>query len=118
MIRRLALAFLLVASSTAAQEAQPSVQLPADLARVLRDYERAWGGKDAAALSRLFAEDGYVLPNGGAPVKGRAAIEQHYKGAGGPLFLRAFSYAAEGSVAYILGGYTGNEGAADTGSLR
>jgi ketosteroid isomerase-like protein len=96
---------------------EPSVQLPPELARVLRDYEAAWSGKDARALAQLFAEDGYVLPNGSAPVKGRAAIERHYTGSGGPLFLRAFAYATEGSVGYILGGYAGEKGRPDIGKF-
>jgi hypothetical protein len=41
--------------------ALPSIELPAALDRVLRDYERAWQARDAAALSALFAEDGFVL---------------------------------------------------------
>lgn len=121
MIRRCAPLFVLVllSASVAAQEpaAQPSIELPPDIARVLRDYEKAWGSRDAGALARLFADDGYVLPNGGAPVKGRAAIERHYTGSGGPLFLRAFAYSAEGSTGYILGGYTGTQGAPDNGKF-
>ena len=118
MIRRCLLAFVLLATPAAGQEpVQPSIELPADLARVLRDYEQAWSARDAAALARLFADDGYVLPNGGAPVKGRQAIERHYTGSGGPLFLRAFAYAAEGSVGYILGGYTSRAGGADVGKF-
>lgn len=111
MFRRLLLALVLLGGPVAAQEpaAQPSVELPADLARVLRDYEQAWGKRDAAALARLFAEDGYVLPGGNPPVKGRAAIERHYTGSGGPLFLRAFAHATEGAVGYILGGYNGQQ---------
>ena len=77
---------------------QPSVSLPAELDRVLRDYESAWGAKDAARLSRLFAEDGFVLPAGSPPVRGRAAVETFYNGHGGPLFLRAFAYATDGKV--------------------
>lgn len=122
MFRPLMLACVLAGPPALAQEpaapVQPSVELPADLARVLRDYEQAWGGKDAPALARLFAEDGYVLPNGGAPVRGRAAIERHYTGSGGPLFLRAFAYAAEGPVGYILGGYSGQrQGGPDDGKF-
>jgi ketosteroid isomerase-like protein len=121
MFRRLTLALVLLAPPVAAQgpaaAPQPSVELPADVARVLRDYEKMWGAKDAAGLARLFAEDGYVLPNGGAPVHGRAAIERHYAGAGGPLFLRAFAYATEGVVGYIIGGYTGRQGAPDDGKF-
>jgi ketosteroid isomerase-like protein len=95
----------------------PAVELPAELDRVLTDYEKAWSARDAKALAALFAEDGYVLASGRPPVKGRAAIETHYQGQGGPLFLRAFAYAAEGSVGYILGGYTGEEGKEDDGKF-
>lgn len=121
MFRRVVLALVLTASPVAAQEQaaapEPSIELPSDLARVLRDYEKMWGGRDAAGLARLFTDDGYVLPNGGGPVKGRSAIERHYTGSGGPLFLRAFAYATDGSVGYILGGYTGEQGAPDTGKF-
>jgi ketosteroid isomerase-like protein len=94
-----------------------TVELPRELDRVLTDYETAWSARDAKALAALFAEDGYVLASGRPPVKGRAAIETHYQGQGGPLFLRAFAYAAEGSVGYILGGYTGEEGKQDDGKF-
>jgi hypothetical protein len=40
------------AQSNPAAERMPSVDLPTVLDRVLRDYERAWGGGDAAALAR------------------------------------------------------------------
>jgi ketosteroid isomerase-like protein len=110
-----------VASIAGAQQEtpvpQPSVVLPADLARVLRDYEAAWSARDAAGLARLFAEDGWVLPNGGTPVRGRAAIEKYYTGHGGPLALRALGYGVEGSVGYIIGGYAGTAGAPDDGKF-
>ena len=96
---------------------EPSVKLAPELARVLTDYEAAWRGRDAAALARLFAEDGYVLPNGGAPVKGRAAIERHYAKAGGPLALRAIAFGAEGDVGYIIGGFALKEGEPDMGKF-
>ena len=35
----------------------PSVTLPAPLARVMTDYEKAWGAQDAAGLAALFTED-------------------------------------------------------------
>lgn len=118
MFRRLLVAFVLLAVPAAGQEAAPpSIELPPAVARVLRDYERAWGSKDAAGLAQLFAEDGYVLPNGHAPVKGRAAIERHYAGSGGPLFLRAFAYATDGAVGYVLGAYTSRPGGPDGGKF-
>ena len=95
----------------------PSVSLPAELDRVLRDYETAWTAKDAARLARLFAEDGFVLSGGSTPVRGRAAIETFYTGHGGPLFLRAFAYASEGKAGYIIGGYTGTAGSPDEGKF-
>lgn len=96
---------------------QLSVQLPADLARVLTDYETAWRSRNAAALARLFAEDGFVLPNGLLPIKGRAEIERYYTGMGGPLSLRAIAFAAEGRVGYIIGGYAREKGEADVGKF-
>jgi ketosteroid isomerase-like protein len=123
-IGRLAQLFVLLGVATAAVAAQapdvpppPTVELPPELARVLRDYEAAWTRRDAAALARLFTEDGFVMANGRPPVRGRSAIEQHYTGAGGPLALRAFAFASEGSVGYILGGFSSERGAPDAGKF-
>ena len=98
-------------------ESLPSVELPAELDRVLRDYEKAWEARDAAALAALFAEDGFVLANGRPPVRGRTAIEAHYAGQGGPLVLRALAYAAEGPVGYVIGGYARRRGELDAGKF-
>lgn len=95
----------------------PSISLPAELDRVLRDYEKAWGARDAAGLAALFAEDGFVLQGGKPPVRGRSAIRAAYEGHGGPLVLRAFAFGAEGATAFILGGYAGKAGDADDGKF-
>ena len=105
------------APTAAPGDSTPSVTLPPALDRVLRDYERAWTARDAAGLSALFAEDGFVLQLGRPPVRGREAIRAAYAGAGGPLRLRAFAYATSGDVGYILGGYAGGTGAADDGKF-
>jgi ketosteroid isomerase-like protein len=90
----------------AGADSLPSVTLPPALARVLRDYERAWLAGDAAALAALFAEDGFVLQGGRPPVRGRAAIQAAYAGQGGaPLRLRALAYATGDTVGYIIGAY-------------
>ena len=60
----------------------PTVPLPAELGRVLTDYEAAWQQKNARALAGLFAEDGFVLSSGAPAVRGRAAIEKHYTARG------------------------------------
>src|SRR5262245_28926743 len=98
-------------------ETQPSVELPPTLARVLRDYEQAWERKNAQGLAELFAEDGFVLSRGAPPVRGRAAIQKHYTGQGGPLALRAFAFATDGSIGYILGGYAPEVGKPDSGKF-
>jgi len=124
VVASLAVASLAVTATASAQPTSapagapvslPAVTLPPELDRVLRDYERAWGARDAGALSALFAEDGFVLQGGRAPVRGRAAIREAYRGSGGPLRLYAFAFARAGDVGYILGGYgepgtTGDEG--------
>ena len=108
-----------IALSATSPEAQPipAATLPPALARVLVDYERAWQNKDAAALAALFAEDGFVLSSDTQPVRGRGDIERHYKGAGGPLALRAFAYATEGPVGYIIGGFARRPGEPDVGKF-
>jgi ketosteroid isomerase-like protein len=107
---------LLAASSVAAQD-PPSVELPAPLARVLRDYEQAWTGKDPAKLASLFTEDGFVLANRKPAVRGHAAIREAYKDAGGPLALRAMAYSIDGNTGYIIGAYGESATAADTGKF-
>jgi ketosteroid isomerase-like protein len=97
--------------------ALPSVALPPELDRVLRDYERAWRAHDAAALAALFAEDGFVMSNGNPPVRGREAIRTAYTNSGGPLALRALAWETEGKVGYIIGGFGRQEGSLDTGKF-
>ena len=96
---------------------EPSVELPPELARVLTDYEAGWKAGDAAALANLFAEDGFVLSNGGPPVKGRAAIQKLYTRNGSPLSLRAFAFATNGDTGYIIGGFSGERGKPDNGKF-
>ncbi|HYS53143.1 MAG TPA: DUF4440 domain-containing protein [Thermoanaerobaculia bacterium] len=96
---------------------EPTVTLPPDLARVLTDYEAGWRNGDGAALASLFTEDGFVLPNGNPPVRGRGAIREYYKGPGGPLVLRALAFATDGPVGYIIGGFARQQGQPDVGKF-
>ena len=98
-------------------ERLPSVTLPPELARVLRDYERAWTGSDPAGLAALFTPDGFVLGNGRPPVRGRAAIQAGYANAGGTLRLRAMSYATDDTVGYIIGAYAYEDALQDAGKF-
>ena len=95
----------------------PTATLPAEIERVLRDYERGWRAGDEAALAALFAEDGFILQNGRPPVRGRAAIQRAYAESEGPLRLRALEYAADDNVGWIVGAYGYGEGDADMGKF-
>ena len=96
----------------------PSVALPPQLDRVLRDYERAWRSGDARSLAALFSVDGFVLPNGRAPVRGRDAIARHYTGqGGGDLRLRALAYATADTIGYIVGAYGYGDTQGDMGKF-
>jgi ketosteroid isomerase-like protein len=120
VVLAISVAFWASVSAAAEQPAgsqEPGVKLPPELARVLTDYETAWRAGDGAALARLFDADGFVLPDGGPAVKGRAAIQQYYKGPGGPLVLHAFASATEGAVGYIIGGFARQEGQPDVGKF-
>lgn len=95
----------------------PSVTLPPELDRVLRDYEVAWKASDAAGLAQLFADGRVVMTNSGRAVKGREAVRQMYANGGGPLALRAVAYATDDSVAHIIGGYSLRLGEGDAGTF-
>lgn len=98
--------------------ALPSIALPAELDRVLRDYERAWHGSDVAALVALFTDDGFVLQPDRPPARGRAALAEVYRGqGGGDLRLRALAFAVEDSVGYIIGAYGYGDNSTDIGKF-
>lgn len=100
-----------------AAPALPSVELPRELARVLRDYEKSWQARDPAALAMLFTEDGFVMASGKPPVRGRAAIREAYAGAGGPLLLRALAWSTSRDTGYIIGGFRTEVSAPDMGKF-
>jgi ketosteroid isomerase-like protein len=123
-MRKLAIAVFLVLAWSSLTSAQvpatqpfPSVVLPPELDRVLRDYEKAWRARDAAALASLFTEDGFVLSNGKPPVRGRLAIGQAYSDGGGPLALRALAYSVDGATGYIIGAYAATQDSPDEGKF-
>ena len=107
----------LLALPVSAVEPLPSVKLPPELDRVLRDYEHAWHAHDPDALSTLFAEDGFVLASTQPPVRGRAAIRDAYAHAGGDLALRALAYETHGPVGYIIGAFGKRPGDPDSGKF-
>lgn len=95
----------------------PTVTLPAELDRVLRDYEKSWRARDPKGLASLFTADGFVLSGGRPPVRGREAIETRYTGQGGPLHLRAIAFATDDTVGYIVGTYGGTQAEINEGKF-
>ena len=60
----------------------------AEVDDVLRRYEQAYNAKDAAALARVYTEDGVFASASGPVVRGRAELEKFWSRAmGGPLTL-------------------------------
>jgi len=116
-VSRVVLGVLLLWPAAGAAADLPTQELPGPLARVLRDYEDAWRRKDPAALAALFTEDGFVMSPGHPAIRGRAAIAAHYEGQGGPLTLRAYDFAVEGSAGFVLGGYARAAGEPDLGKF-
>ncbi|HET9314729.1 MAG TPA: nuclear transport factor 2 family protein [Vicinamibacteria bacterium] len=119
----IAVSGLLFAGALAAQappagrDALPSVTLPPEIDRVLRDYERGWRSHDASALAALFTDDGFVLSNGRPPVRGRSSIAEAYARAGGELNLRPIAYATDGSLGHVIGVYSHGAGQPETGKF-
>lgn len=112
LIAVVALVATILPSSAAGQAASgtdtmPTVTLPAELDRVLRDYEKSWRARDPKGLASLFTADGFILSGGRPPIRGREAVEARYTGQGGPLHLRAIAYATDDTVGYIVGTYGG-----------
>lgn len=119
---------LLLGTSLAAQNPQappapgppppplPSITLPPELDRVLRDYERHWRAGDEQALAALFTPDGFV-PTGRGWVRGSDGIRKTYENFSGDLRLRGLAYAVADTVGYIVGGYRYGDGEGDGGKF-
>ena len=95
---------------------EPSINLPPELDRVLRDYERHWKAKDGEALAALFTEDGFIAR--GPWIRGRDAIRAAYgTSSGGDLRLRALAHATSDTVGYIVGAFRYGEATTDGGKF-
>lgn len=114
----LCIAALAASAPFASAQQLPSVQLPPELDRVLRDYEKGWTANKPAEVAALFTADGMALPNGSPPAKGAEQITAAYaRAAGQPLALRALHYSTSGDMAYIIGGFASEAGKPDGGKF-
>ncbi len=98
-------------------QAFPTVDLPLDVERVLRDYEQAWTGGDSRGLADLFTQDGFALRPRRPPVRGHAAILRTYENVCGNLALRALDFAVSDSIGYIVGAFAAEPGDPDIGKF-
>ena len=110
-------ALTLTLASCATPPGRASDALPARFEAILRSYEAAWQARDAAALTDLFTEDGWVMSSGRPPAHGHDAIAKRYQGSGGPLALRCLHWEQQGDLAIILGGYGRSRGKPDSGKF-
>jgi hypothetical protein len=119
LVLGLLLAAQFACSNVLAQDVDlfPSVQLPSELERVLRDYETNWREGNPEGLANLFTRDGFVLSSSQLPVRGRPAIKERYANTSGNLSLRALSFEISDSLGYIVGGYSYDPTAGDTGKF-
>jgi hypothetical protein len=119
----LAAGILALASTGTTRSAQAqempivAVELPQELAAVLRAYEAGWTARDADALAALFTADGFILRPNLPPVRGREAIRKSYTGVGGPLVLRGYAHAVSDTIGYIIGGFGVAEDGPDVGKF-
>ncbi|HEX6904137.1 MAG TPA: amidohydrolase family protein [Thermoanaerobaculia bacterium] len=87
---------------------QPAVELPEDLARLLRDREKGWN--DKAALTALYTEDSLVLTRDPSWIRGRDEVIDHMS----TLYARPYritpvASGTEGSTGYVAGYFTRGE---------
>jgi hypothetical protein len=80
-----------------------AVPLPPDFTAILRAYERAYAGRDSAALADLFAADGFLLRPGAAMRQGGASIAGTLAAEGGALTLVPVAFERADSAGFIIG---------------
>lgn len=89
----------------------PAVELPADLARLLREREKGWN--DQPAIARLYTEDSLILEIQDSQwIQGHAEVTEHVATRfARPYRMTPISYGMDGSAGHIAGYFTRGEGA-------
>lgn len=84
--------------------------LRAEIEQRNQEFMDAFNRGDAAGVAAAYTDDARVLPPGGNPVSGRAAIEQFWKGAMGTgireVGLQTETVESAGDLAYEIGSAT------------
>lgn len=81
-----------------------------ELGQMNRDFASALNAKDAKAAAALYAEDAVLIPPGEPLVRGRAAIEEYWRGAiesGGirDVSVQTMDALSSGSLGYETGSF-------------
>ncbi len=76
--------------------------------RFAREFEAAFARGDTAAITSFYTEDALIMPPDSAPVRGRPAIEQRYRGMREQRGITALAFhpqevVASGDLAYEVG---------------
>jgi uncharacterized protein (TIGR02246 family) len=90
-------------SSAADVRRQFEAEARQQVSALLMDYESAWGSRDVAALSRLYAGNATLYPAASPMLTGRAVIKDYFRAflpAAEPLRTRMIEFRASGDMAF------------------
>jgi uncharacterized protein (TIGR02246 family) len=113
----------MVSASPAADEQTPArAGLNADIVKVAETYRRAVIAGDARAAAATYRDDAMELGPCGPPLKGRAAIEEHYRRLFQNVKFSSFTFShleatADGNLGYAAGTYEETAGPDGTSSM-
>ena len=106
-MRKLAVAVTLAATLVFAGTIQSQTKTDPALNKLAAEWAAAFNARNASKIALLYADDAVVMPPNKPMVKGRAAIEAHFKGEieQGPtnFQLNPFESAISGSQAFEVG---------------
>jgi uncharacterized protein (TIGR02246 family) len=99
-----------VASAQAQSASMSHFKIEPAIVRASDDYLKAVLAGDARAVAAVYRDDAIEMPNGAAPVKGRAAIEQRYREMFKGVKLETFTFThieafVEGDLGFDAGTY-------------
>ena len=113
------LAAMVSARTSAAERAAAPAQLNAEIVKTADIYRRAVVAHDAQAAAATYRDDAMELGPCGPPLKGRAAIEEHYRRMFQNLSITDFTFShldatVQGDLGYDVGTYSQTAGPSGT----
>jgi len=113
------LATMVSARGATDETAAAAVDVNAEIVKVADTYRRAVVAGDARAVAATYRDDAVELGPCGPPLKGRAAIEEHYRRMFQNLKFTSFTFShldatVNGNIGYDAGTYEDTAGPAGT----